>query len=290
MNTGPRYDAISQQHSNHYSRASSFGSAGSFGSFGEGLAVDANFGSYVDDSGAHTTGINGQASSVGSSPESSWQGRPFIPSLHPHHQVLGQFRSLNLGASPSQFGGHGPLFQQSSGHFAASPGSFPSSPASSYIQSNGSQSQQGSPTRYGPASPARLLETAVTNATAAHGHYHRRRSWQPPPLSGGHGQQQQQQQQELAQWSRFQQSNPNGNTDAGPNATFDGQGNQRRGAPPVPHSRTARNGNSAGASQLTRASTSYTPGSSGTFVSPGSSMDGGDEDSALGPHWDPNFR
>ncbi|KAG0600413.1 hypothetical protein M758_11G031900 [Ceratodon purpureus] len=289
LNTGPRYDAISQQHSNHYSRASSFGSAGSFGSFGEGLAVDANFGSYVDDSGAHTTGISGQASSVGSSPESSWQGRPFIPSLHPHHQVLGQFRSLNLGASPSQFGGHGPLFQQSSGHFAASPGSFPSSPASSYIQSNGSQSQQGSPTRYGPASPARLLETAVTNATAAHGHYHRRRSWQPPPLSGGHGQQQQQQQQELAQWSRFQQSNPNGNTDAGPNATFDGQGNQRRGAPPVPHSRTARNGNSAGASQLTRASTSYTPGSSGTFVSPGSSMDGGDEDSALGPHWDPNF-
>ena len=284
MNTGPRYDAISQQHPNHVSRASSFGSAGSFGSFGEGLAVDANFGSYVDESGAHIMGINGQVSSVGSSPESNWQGRPFVPSLHPHHQVLGQFRSLNLGASPSQFSGQGPLFQQSPGHYAASSGSFSSSPASSYFQSTRSQSQQGSPTRYGPASPARLLETAVTNATAAHGHYHRRRSWQPPPLSGVHGQQQQQQ--ELAQWSRFQQSNPNGNMDAGGNTTFDVPGSQRRGAPPVPHSRTVRNGTS----QLTRGSSSYAPGTSGTFVSPGSSMDGGDEDCALGPHWDPDFR
>jgi hypothetical protein len=287
LNTDPLYDAISQQHPNHYSRVSSFGSAGS-GSFGEGLTVEANLGSYADESGAHSVGINGQVSSIGSSPESSWQGRPFIPSLHPHHQVLGQFRSLNLGGSPSQFSGQGPLFQQSPGHYAASPGSFPSSPASSYFQSNGSQSQQGSPTRYGPASPARLLETAVTNATAAHGHYHRRRSWQPPPLSGGHGQQQQQQ--ELAQWSRFQQNNPNGNMDAGSNTTFDGQSSQRRGAPPVPHSRTVRNGSSTGTSQLTRASSSHTPGSSGSFVSPGSSMDGGDEDSALGPHWDPDFR
>lgn len=243
-------------------------------------------------------GMNNQASTVGSSPESSFQGRPFVPSFHPQHPIMGQMRALNLGAgpalnlgaSPSQFGNQG-LYQLSPGPYGVSPGgSYPSSPASSHFQSNGSQ--QGSPNRYqGPASPARLLETAVVNATAAHGHFHRRRPWQPPPPSSGHGPQQQlQQQQDLTHWSRLQHGNGNGNMDPGSNLTTDGQGVLRRGAPPVPHARSVRNGSSGGTSQASRSSANYAPGTLGAYLSPGSSMDAGDEDSASLPHWDPDFR
>jgi hypothetical protein len=241
-------------------------------------------------------GMNGQTSTVGSSPESNWQGRPFIPSLHPQHPVFNQMRalnlgaspSLNLGASPSQFGNQG-LYLQSPGPFGASPGgSFPSSPASSFFQSNGSQ--QGSPNRYGPASPARLLETAVVNATVAaqHGHFHRRRPWQPPPPLSGHGQQPPSPQ-DLANWSRLQHANANGNVDASSNIAPDGQSGFRRGAPPVPHSRSGRSGSGTGVSQVPRSSSSYAPGTLGAYLSPGSSMDAGDEDSAIDPHWDPDF-
>lgn len=299
LNSGPRYAASPQQHPNHFSRASSYGSAGSYGSFGEGAAMDGNFESYVDDSGAHAMAMNGQASTVGSSPESIWQGRPFVPSLHPQHPVFNQMRalnlgaspSLNLGASPSQFGNQG-LYQLSPVPYGASPGgSFPSSPASSFFQSNGSQ--QGSPNRYGPASPARLLETAVVNATAAaqHGHFHRRRPWQPPPPLSGHGQQQPPPPppQDLVHWSRLQHGNANGNVDASSNIAPDGQSGFRRGAPPVPHSRSGRTGSGTGVSQVPRPSASYAPGTLGAYLSPGSSVDAGDEDSAIDPHWDPDF-
>ncbi|KAG0565400.1 hypothetical protein KC19_8G187100 [Ceratodon purpureus] len=296
LNPGPRYAASPQQHTNHFSRASSYGSAGSFGSFGDGLVMESNFESYVDDSGAHVMGMNGHASTVGSSPDSNWQGRPFVPSLHPQHPVFNQMRalnlgaspSLNLGASPSQFGNQG-LYQLSPGPYGASPGgSFPSSPASSFSQFNGSQ--QGSPNRYGPgpASPARLLETAVVNASAAAQHHFHRRRWQPPPPLSGHGQQQPSPQ-DLAHWSRLQHGNANGNVDASPNIAPDGQSGFRRGAPPVPHSRSGRGVGSSGVSQVPRSSASYAPGTLGAYLSPGSSMDAADEDSAIDPHWDPDF-
>uniref|UniRef100_A0A7I4BD35 Protein kinase domain-containing protein n=1 Tax=Physcomitrium patens TaxID=3218 RepID=A0A7I4BD35_PHYPA len=294
LNSGPRHGANPQQHPNQFSRASSYGSVGSFGSYGEGVTMDGNFDSYVDESSAHLMGMNAQASAVGSSPEASWQGRPFVPSMHPQHPVLrslnlGASPSLNLGASPSGFG-HPFLYQQSPGPYGASPGSFPSSPVSSFFQSNGSQSQVGSPNWYGPASPARqLLETAVGNANAAQGHFHRRRPWQAPPGSGGHGQQQQVQQQELTHWSRLQHGSGNANADATSNLNFEGQGRVRRGGPPVPHSRGARNGSSTGTTQLQRGSSGYVPGTLGAHLSPGSSIDGGDEDSAVSIHWDPDF-
>ncbi|XP_024402989.1 dual specificity protein kinase YAK1 homolog [Physcomitrium patens] len=294
LNSGPRYGVSPQQHTSQFSRASSYGSVGSFGSYGEGVTMDGNFESYMDESGARVMGMNSQASAVGSSPEASWQGRPLVPSIHPQHPVLrslnlGASPSFNLGASPSGFG-HPFLYQQSPGPYGASPGSFPSSPASSFFQSNGSQSQVGSPNRYGPASPARqLLETAVVNANAAQGHFHWRRPWQAPPGSGGHGQQQQVQQQELAHWSRLQHGSGNANADATSNLSFEGQGGIRRGGPPAPHSRGARNSSSSGTAQLQRGASGFGPGTLGAYLSPRSSMDSGEDDSAVSIHWDPDF-
>lgn len=294
LNAGPRYGASPQHHASQLSRASSYGSAGSFGSYVDSMTIDGNLEGYVDESNAHVMGMNTQASTVGSSPESSWQGRSFIPSLHPQHPVLrslnlGASPSFNLGQSPSGFG-HPGLYQMSPGAYGASPGSFPSSPASSFFQSNGSQSLVGSPNRYGPASPARqLLETAVGNANAAQGHFHRRRPWQTQPGSGGHGQPSQQQ--ELAHWSRLHHGSGNANVDAISNMSVEGQGGVRRCGPPVPHARGTRNSSSAGVTQQQqRGSLSHGPGTLGAYLSPGSSVDGGDDDSALSTHWDPDFR
>nr|XP_024359371.1 dual specificity protein kinase YAK1 homolog isoform X2 [Physcomitrium patens] len=291
LNTGTRYAASPHQHPSHFSRGSSHGSVGSFGSYGEGVTMDGNFDNYMDEPSAHAMGMSAQASRVGSSPESSWQGRMFVPSMHPQHPALrslniGASPSFNLGQSPSGFG-HQNLYQLSPGPYGASPGSFPSSPASSFFQSNGSQSQVSSPNWYNSASPARQ----PGNANGAQGHYLRRRPWQGHPSPGGHGQGSQlSQQQELAHWSRLQHGSGNANVDAMPNMSFEGQGGVRRGGPHVPHSRCARNGNSGGATQSLRGLSSYGPGTLGSHLSPGSSMDGGDEDSAVSTHWDPDFR
>lgn len=288
------------------SLASSYGSVGSLGSYGEGgSAFDSNFESHIDGPGVYPVGVNNQASNLGGSPESSWRGRPLVPSIQgvAHTQLgmspssAGGFRSsMPLGTSPSQFSTPGPPFQMSPGSYVASPGSFPSSPASSgFLLSPGSPSQQGSPNRFGPTSPARgsggrLREQAVGNANAAHGHHyphgHRRRQFQgqvPPPATG-HAPMAQ----DFAQWQKLQHNNASGNMEASSSGVSDGQGGLRRGAPPMPHSRTGGTGSTVGVVQQSR--TSYAPGTLGSFLSPDSSMDGADEDSVIGPHWDPNFR
>lgn len=299
LSLSARFNGSPQQHPTPYSLASSHGSMGSFGSYGEGPAFD-NFDSHIDGPGLYPVGTNGQASVLGGSPDSGWRGRPPVPVLAGvGHTQLGMspssgrnFGSLSLGASPSQFTAAGPLFQLSPGSYIASPGSFPSSPASSFLPSPGSPSQQGSPNRFGPTSPARgqggLRETAVGNANAAHGHFHRRRQFQAqvaaPPSAHGPLQQ------DLAQWARLQHSSTvTGNMEANTNFVADGHGGPRRGPPPMPHSRSVRNGSTTGLAQLQRVS-SYGPDTLGTYLSQDISTDGPEEESIADPHWDPNFR
>ncbi|KAJ7566915.1 hypothetical protein O6H91_02G124000 [Diphasiastrum complanatum] len=172
-NRGFQYNPPVQAHRLSY--ASSHGSYGSVGSYGDGIGPGSSYGSYSDLSNMYLSyptppavGMSGQMQGgppLVLSPDTWWRVAPMPPNAPPGYGSLGMspsssgFKPMSLGGSPSQFTPPGAPFLS------------PGSPA------------QSSPSRYGPASPARGAGISTLGKAAAVGHYNKSRGW-GSPLSG----------------------------------------------------------------------------------------------------------
>lgn len=144
-----------------FQHANSYGSVGSYGSYNDSTGLGSSYGSYGDSSNVFayyspvsSSGMNmhpqGNVSMLGSSPDTRRRVMQY-----PHGSGLGispsagNFTSLPLGTSPSQF-----------------------TPPSSY-----SQVSAGSPGHYGPTSPARGSHGSPLGKMTAVSQFNRRKSW-----------------------------------------------------------------------------------------------------------------
>ncbi|XP_041014070.1 dual specificity protein kinase YAK1 homolog [Juglans microcarpa x Juglans regia] len=155
LHNSPHFPIVPFQHANSY------GSVGSYGSYNDSTGLGSSYGSYGDSSNVFAyyspvgpSGMNmhpqGNVSMLGSSPDTRRRVMQY-----PHGSGLGispsagNFTSLPLGTSPSQF-----------------------TPPSSY-----SQVSAGSPGHYGPTSPARGSHGSPLGKMTAVSQFNRRKSW-----------------------------------------------------------------------------------------------------------------
>ncbi|XP_061336819.1 dual specificity protein kinase YAK1 homolog [Gastrolobium bilobum] len=144
-----------------YPSANSYGSIGSHGSYNDSVGLGSSYGSYGESSNMFAyyspigpSGMNmhnqGSMSVLGNSPDARRRVRYQPGNGLGISPSAGNFTSLPLGASPSQF-----------------------TPPSSY-----SQVPVGSPGHYGPTSPARgTSHGSPLGKTAAASHFNRRKNW-----------------------------------------------------------------------------------------------------------------
>eukprot|EP01018_Ginkgo_biloba_P007860 Gb_33266 [translate_table: standard] len=287
MNKGIRYNSPQYQPA-PFSYASSYGSLGSHGSYGDGIGLGSSFGSYGEAKNAYMgycpvtlTGLNIQdhgasgGTGVGLSPDTRWR----LTQVPPGHALgispsSGMFRPTSLGASPSQF-----------------------TPPSSQIQVS-SGSPIGSPGRYGPTSPARGgIHLTGLGKAAAVGQYHKRRGLGIP------GSLHLATQENISQHWHGHQNTLSGNVDVGANSYVDGNARSGylgspRGGQGASHLQPWRQRGGSGVSTGSvvsnhqKASVSYAPGSSGSFVVSSELCTDGVENSSPPPDpgdWDPNY-
>eukprot|EP00249_Psilotum_nudum_P023541 c28917_g1_i2 orf=630-3848(+) len=286
LNVGFLQYGSPQYQGDAFSYASSYGSVGSYGSFdGGGGGLGSSYGSYSDVSGLYTgyptpSTVSNTGFGVTSD---TWRRMGQAPPNTFGHAHLGMspsrsfFRPMSLGASPSQF-------TPPSSQFQVSPGS-PST---------------GSPSRYGPTSPARggAGVTALGKAAAV-GQFNRRRGPGSAlnSVSGGHNSPQEN---TVAPWQVVYSNSVNVNEDIG--ATNHQEGNAYTGSLGSPRNtstqsaypatvRRQRNGTISGAPHL-KPSIMYTPGSFGAILSSLEATSDAVEDASPPPDpadWDPNY-